>query len=220
MWAYLDFNEVVILNTTDRSFPKREIKVQFDTMHYIRILKQPRLLPRSPSAPPRSPDILSTKITITTDLGESFLRSDVKLRADIDFNGVSVVTGAEEYLWKGKNGMRSLEIQIPIHVSPVVGSWITMIVNPAENEFAVDSFEDVLGKKEGGIVNVRSRGIDLKTGETKSEGMAERVFSTGFQSGEELRIWEETGESIARHICRSFSAGRWVGYSLLKLIIS
>ncbi|QSZ35425.1 hypothetical protein DSL72_008295 [Monilinia vaccinii-corymbosi] len=78
-----------------------------------------------------------------------------------------------------------------------------MVVEPAEKIHRVDSLEVFLGKRngnQGGIARVRSRGIDLKTGEARSEGFAERVFNTGFGSGEEIRIWEETGESIARHI--------------------
>ncbi|TEY71516.1 hypothetical protein BOTCAL_0091g00010 [Botryotinia calthae] len=170
-------------------------------MHYIRLFKQPRLVPIASSASSSSPRILSAKITITTDLGESYLMSDVKLRAEVEVDGISLGSG-KEYIWKGTNGMRSLEIQIPIKVQRGVEQWTTMIVRPAENIYGVDSFEDVLGisQNEGGIVKVRSRSIDLKTGATRSEGMAERVFSTGYGRRDKIRIWEETGESIARHI--------------------
>lgn len=175
-------------------------------MHYIRIFKQPRLLPLSSSTSSSSPRILSAKITITTDLGESFLVSDIRLRVEIEVGGVSIGTG-KEYVWKGTNGMRSLEIQIPVRVPREEAWWTTMVVGPAESRFGVDSFEDVFGQSMGNggrIAKVRSRGIDLKTGGTRSEGMAERVFNTGFGRGKEIRIWEETGESIARHICRFF----------------
>ncbi|CAD6441633.1 48c010b0-de8a-43df-aca0-5dd7c0698a46 [Sclerotinia trifoliorum] len=171
-------------------------------MHYIRIFKQPRLLPVSSSTSSSSPRVLSAKITITTDLGESFLMSDVKLRADIEVDGVSVGTG-KEYIWKGTNGMRSLEVQIPVRVPREGVRWTAMIVRPVGVIYEVDSFEDVLhfsDRTVGGIAKVRSRAIDLKTGATMSDGMAERVFSTGFGMEEEIRIWEETGESIARHI--------------------
>ncbi|KAF7958888.1 hypothetical protein EAE96_002415 [Botrytis aclada] len=170
-------------------------------MHYIRLFKQPRLLPIASSASSSSPRILSAKITITTDLGESYLMSDVKLRAEIEVDGISLGSG-KEYTWKGTNGMRSLEIQIPIQIPRGVEQWTTMVVGPAENTYGVDSFEHVLGisQNEGGIVKVRSRSINLRTGATRSEGMAERVFSTGFGRRDEIRIWEETGESIARHI--------------------
>ncbi|TGO46350.1 hypothetical protein BOTNAR_0594g00010 [Botryotinia narcissicola] len=170
-------------------------------MHYIRLFKQPRLLPIASSASSSSPQILSAKITITTDLGESYLMSDVKLRVEIEVDGKSL-GGGKEYIWKGTNGMRSLEIQIPIKVPRGVEQWATMIVGPAENTYGVDSLEHVLGtsQNEGGIVKVRSRSFDLKTGATRSEGMAERVFSTGFGRRDKIHIWEETGESIARHI--------------------
>ncbi|KAA8576865.1 hypothetical protein EYC84_006909 [Monilinia fructicola] len=130
--------------------------------------------------------------------------SDVKLRAVIEVDGALVAAG-KEYVWKGANGMRSLEIQVPVpvRIPREEGRWMTMIVGPVEKMYGVDSFEVILGKSnrtEGGIAKVRSRGIDLKTGETKSEGLAERVFTTGFGRAEEIRIWEETGESIARHI--------------------
>ncbi|ESZ97481.1 hypothetical protein SBOR_2170 [Sclerotinia borealis F-4128] len=171
-------------------------------MHYIRLFKQPRLLPLSSSASSSTLRTLSAKITITTDLGESFLMSDVNFHAEIEVDGVSVGAG-KEYVWKGTNGMRSLEIQIPVRTSREEGRWTTLVVGPAEKIYGVNSFEGVLeeGKgNRGGIAKVRSRSIDLKTGATKSEGMAERVFSTGFGRGEEIRIWEETGESIARHM--------------------
>lgn len=169
-------------------------------MHYIRLFKQPRLLPIASSSS-SSPRTLAAKITITTDLGESYLMSDVKLRAEVEVDGISLGSG-KEYIWKGTNGMRSLEIQIPIKVQRGVEQWTTMIVGPADNIYGVDSFDDVLGisQNEGGIVKVRSRSIDLKTGATRSEGMAERVFSTGFGRRDKIHIWEETGESIARHI--------------------
>ncbi|KAJ8069952.1 hypothetical protein OCU04_000358 [Sclerotinia nivalis] len=171
-------------------------------MHYIRIFKQPRLLPVSSSTSSSSPRVLSAKITITTDLGESFLMSDVNLCADVEVDGISV--GARKgYIWKGTNGMRSLEVQIPVWVPREGGRWTTMVVRLVGVMYGVDSFEDVLGSSDrtgGGIAKVRSRAIDLKTGATMSDGMAERVFGTGFGMEEEIRIWEETGESIARHI--------------------
>ncbi|RAL63452.1 hypothetical protein DID88_003872 [Monilinia fructigena] len=105
--------------------------------------------------------------------------SDVKLRAVIEVDGTLIAAG-KECVWKGTNGMRSLEIQIPVRIPREEGRWMTMVVGPVEKVYEVDSFEVILGKNkgtEGGIATVRSRGIDLKTGER-----------------------QETGESIARHI--------------------
>jgi len=93
------------------------------------------------------------------------------------------------------------------------GEIVKMLIRPKEEEFAVDSFEQVLDGQnksndsgdEGGVVAVRSMAIDISPG-AKSEkvagvGIAERVFSTSTGKNERrVRIWEETGESIARHI--------------------
>lgn len=68
----------------------------------------------------------------------------------------------------------------------------------AIGDVAVDSFQSVLAAEKGGVVSVWSMEIDTRTGKSVGSGMAERVF--GFESGKEVHIWEETGESIARHI--------------------
>jgi hypothetical protein len=176
-------------------------------MHYIRILKPPRLLP----ALPRS---LTAKITITTDLGESFLLTNISLVVELEFEDGTSVLGAgkgREYIWRGRDGMRSLEVAVPAPVAKgkrkIGGEIVRMLVRPKDNEHAVDSFEAVMKNESphddgGGVVAVRSIAVDISPG-AKSEkiggvGMAERVFST--RKGEGVRIWEETGESIARHI--------------------
>ena len=53
---------------------------------------------------------------------------------------------------------------------------------------------DIGGK--GGVVGVRSIGVDVNSSST-SAPLAERRFGMGKW---EISIWEETGESIARHI--------------------
>ena len=183
-------------------------------MHYIRILKPPRLLPSS------TPLSLSAKITITTDLGESFLVSNIPLLAELEFEDGTLVLGegkSREYVWRGRDGMRSLEIVVPIILPrgkrKLEGEVVRMLIRPKEGDFAVDSFENVLDGQnvpreeegEGGVVAVRSMSIDIspaaKPDRVSGVGMAERVFSFG--SGHDVkkvRIWEETGESIARHI--------------------
>ena len=179
------------------------------TMHYIRILKAPRLHATSPLS-------LTAKIAITTDLGESFLLSNISLIVELESeDGTSVLgTGkGREYVWRGRDGMRGLEIVIPLPAAKgkrkIVREMVRMLVRPKEEQHAVKSFGKVLEgqheEKEGGVVAVRSMAVDISPG-AKSEkaagvGMAERVFSTGIEENEKrVRIWEETGESIARHI--------------------
>lgn len=175
-------------------------------MHYIRFLKPPRVLPSSPQT-------LSAKITVTTDLGESFLCADVSLAVELEHGNKSSVMEAKEYLWKGRDGMRSLEISTPIIATGKRYNYpvVSMLVRPKEDKYAMDTFDAVLGKENihnsedsGGIVAVRSMDVYLNGQKSSMASMAERVFSS---AGKEIHIWEETGESIARHI--------W--YSLIRI---
>lgn len=182
-------------------------------MHYIRILKPPRLLPSS------TPLSLIAKITITTDLGESFLLSNISLIAELEYEDGTLVLGegkGREYVWRGRDGMRSLElvvhVSIPRGKRKMGGEMVRVLIRPREEDFAVDSFQKVLNMQDkddeeeaGGVVAVRSTSIDINPGtnpdRVSSGGMAERVFSLDSGNGEKrVRIWEETGESIARHI--------------------
>jgi hypothetical protein len=182
-------------------------------MHYIRILKPPRLLLASPPS-------LAAKITITTDLGESFLLVDVALVVELESEDgkiVSIPGKTKEFLWKGRNGMRSLEVAIPVPLlsggkgKVVEPKNVRMVIRPREARYAVQTYEQLLfgppsgrnrssePEETGGIVAVRSMTVHLQGSEKISGvGMAERVFLTAL--GENIRIWEETGESIARHI--------------------
>jgi len=168
-------------------------------MHYIRFLKPPRVLPSSPQT-------LSAKITVTTDLGESFLYADVSLVVELEYGNRSSVVEGKEYLWKGRDGMRSLEVSIPMIITGKRYSYpiVRMLVRPKEDKYAMDTFGAILGEvnihnseNAGGIVAVRSMDVYLNGQKDSTPSMAERIFSS---TGKEIRICEETGESIARHI--------------------
>ena len=167
-----------------------------ERMHYIRFLKSPRFVGSG------NEKALVAKITVTTDLGESFLAVDVSLSVDVVAeDGESILGPGREYLWKGRDGMRSLEVSLPMKKVRKVAR-IRMVV-AANGDAYVDSYEKVLGlgsKDEGGIITVRSVEIDVSTGPIGT-GLAERVFSSNdISDAKEIHIWEETGESIARHI--------------------
>lgn len=123
-----------------------------------------------------------------------------------------------EYLWKGKDGMRSLEIVVPLPVAKerrkMGGEMVRMLVRPKDADVAMRNFEQILdpepwGEKasvsKGLVVAVRTMAIDISPeamGEKGARvGMAERSFSIGMEEYiKSINIWEETGESIARHI--------------------
>ncbi len=169
-------------------------------MHYIRFLKAPRVLPNALG-------MVTAKITLTTDLGESFLTEDIALLVGLeDGSGRPKQGPVKEYLWRGAQGVRSLEVMAPIAGRVNV---VRMFVRPKADGHNVESFESVLapgsssGSSEdlGGIVAVRSMAIDAKGKMSIGSGLAERVFtSKSGSSATQVHIWEETGESIARHI--------------------
>ncbi|KAH7323625.1 putative methyltransferase-domain-containing protein [Rhexocercosporidium sp. MPI-PUGE-AT-0058] len=164
-------------------------------MHYIRFLKSPKNIKDS-----RGVHHLSAVITITTDLGDSFLYSDLPLLVELeDIYGNKLVNGgkAKEYLWKSSDGFKGLPIEIPIGIQTIrAGAEANIVVRAKEDLHMVESFGHALGYKphctedEGGVVTLR--------GNTKRSGMVERVFKYG--DGRKIEIWEEAGESIARHI--------------------
>ncbi|CAG8958669.1 hypothetical protein HYFRA_00011510 [Hymenoscyphus fraxineus] len=171
-------------------------------MHYIRFLKSPRLIDNSLRSAPSS---LTAKITITTDLGESFLWEDINVIAElVSQDGEKVVGKGVEYAWKGREGMRGLEVVL--RISPRVDGVVRMRVRSVSGELDVRRLSEVvdrMGKdEEGSVVGVWSMDVNLSTSSAKVKEvqppLAERVFQIG--DGKALHIWEETGESIARHI--------------------
>jgi len=126
--------------------------------------------------------------------------------------------------------MRALEVVVPCHRDSVrAAAVVKMVVCPKQERYLVGGFERLLefeessegggedekekedeGEEEaGGIVGVKSMPVSLSgkksaVATSTAVGMAERVFTTSpcgaGRTGVEVHIWEETGESIARHI--------------------
>ncbi|KAI0997303.1 hypothetical protein K3495_g10882 [Podosphaera aphanis] len=172
-------------------------------MHYIRILRPPRLTAGSGDRSTKnlSPR-LTTKITIATDLGDAFFYQNIQLTVTV-LATIPSQAGArvQTYLWKGAEGMRALEVQIPVpydpkaRVKPRAQVWI----RPTERDLSVESFADVLRGRPG-VLPVGSAWIDIEAspGAEKSVDLMERVLVT--RDGQKVHIWEEMGESIARHV--------------------
>jgi hypothetical protein len=174
-------------------------------MHYIRFLKSPKLV-RVRIDARDGRQTIDAKVTVTTDLGESFLAADIGLVVClVDGDGKNTLGPGKKYLWKGRNGMRSLEVSIPMAKVLRTGR-VRMVVSPKEEVYKVGTFEQVLGgeatnEELGGVVSIRSMETNLQDGKPAGTGMAERVFtSTARDTTKEMHILEETGESIARHV--------------------
>jgi len=164
-------------------------------MHYIRFLKVPRLVPVTGTLL-----VLSAKITITTDLGDAFLAEDIALEVECeDEEGRSRARHRKVYAWRGLSGMRSLDVSVSLTMTATKTEKIRMLVRLSENRHAVDKLETILtdGGGEGAVVPVRSSFVALN-GQEMAKRRAERLFTTPQCNA--IKVWEETGESIARHI--------------------
>ena len=148
---------------------------------YIRFLKTPRFYQKAN---------IRALITVTTDLGDAFYPRDLTLHA-------MIVTESEENWiseWqtvKWKIGMRSLCINID-HVKTGIPVDLLLVVNSEQSrEGCSVSLENIPE-----IFGVWSDTFDWV--ENVASNMIERRYRT--QYGKEMAIFEETGESIARHI--------------------
>lgn len=191
-------------------------------MHYIRFLKSPKLV-RVRIDARDGKQTIDAKVTVTTDLGESFLAADIGLVVClVDGDGKNTLGPGKQYSWNGRNGMRSLEVSVPVARVLRTGR-VRMVVSPKEELYKVGTFEQVQGgeatngDESGGVVSVRSMEINLQDGKPVGTGMAERVFtSTAGDTTKEIHIWEETGESIARHVWYATPAPDRYVHSLLR----
>ena len=127
-------------------------------------------------------------ITITTDLGEEFYPADI----DIHIYAVAkdeTKQHARNFLWRA--GMRVLPIRVP---------WDSTWTKALALEVSTSSSGGIDTLQENHMPEiVGARNNFLREGSrARTYIHVERVFS--LDEGSQLRVWEEIGESIARHI--------------------
>lgn len=159
-------------------------------MRYIRFLKTPRIENEKGT----SRRHLYCLITITSDLGDSFLPHDIQLAAEL-LAGVD--SGEHVAVWRTvqwTGGMRSLPITLPLPKSQVPSSLLRLRVG-AEPKRTHDEYAALLEQDARGVVSAWSPPF---TADTVAVKLVERRFK--LPNGPVISIWEETGESIARHL--------------------
>ena len=159
-------------------------------MRYIRFLKTPRIVTQKGT----SSRHLHCLITITSDLGDSFLPYDIELAAEL-----LVCADHGEYVavwrtvqWTG--GMRSLPITLPLPKSQVPSSLLRVRVG-VEAKKTHDEYPALSEQDARGVVSAWSPSF---TSDTAAAKLVERRFK--LPNEPTINIWEETGESIARHL--------------------
>lgn len=153
-------------------------------VHYIRFLRTPQVSDVSR----RSLDI-SAVAAVTTDLGDAYLSQEITLIARIvDATRNGEILGSAEFPWKA--GSRAVKINVPCG-SKIQGRLICLQLTTRDT-ISVCSSHDIPA-----VVDVWSSPFHIKP-RAKAEILVERRLHL---SGKSIaRIWEETGDSIARHI--------------------
>jgi hypothetical protein len=160
-------------------------------MRYLRFLKTPRIAVDKNT----NRKHVACLVTLTSDLGDSFLPYDVQLAAEL-----LLCTDAEEQVlvWttvQWTSGMRSLPIAIPLPKSYTPSSSLLRVRIGSVPGNSCDEYAALAEKDARGIVSAWSPTFALNKEAPK---LAERRFK--LSEGSNITIWEETGESIARHL--------------------
>ena len=156
-------------------------------VHYIRFLTAPKL---------HAVGVIKVLITITTDLGDDFFHCDRPLRAGLFSNSSNTteLLQSRSILWKA--GMRVLWVEIFAHVSPGLRLRVE-----AESEAKTTCSDTIALDRMPLVIGCCSNLDPLQ--ESGVCGRSER--SLLLQPENCLRIDEDIGESIARHVW-------WVSY--------
>lgn len=155
-------------------------------MRYVRFLKVPKTDSKT----------LSALVTVTSDLGEDFLAADVALTATVrspEYNGDIFLR--KSLKWTA--GMRAIPVTFDLRHCDL--DWPVVVhVGPKSSQLS-DRFERHLDSADmPSLISAWSSPLDAPAGIMEADKMVERRFTP--LSNRTLRIWEETGDSIARHI--------------------
>ena len=156
-------------------------------VYYIRFLKTPKVVTAKPKESPSAHAVIS----VTSDLGDHFYAGYLNLIVSLGKNGNCYSEISIALSWK--NGMRALPFNIPLGHDADKWGPRRLHVSVSKKGAVPDSLS-VTEMPE--IVSGWSAKFDTYD-ERQAERKVERRFSL---TTCELRMWEETGDSIARHI--------------------
>jgi hypothetical protein len=155
-------------------------------VYYIRFLKPPKVQDGKNGLVS-----VSTLISITTDLGDAFLAEDVSLHAQLLAVDTNTVIQEKVVSWQA--GKRELLVSFgPVRLGLTKQSIILAI---GEKTVCVDELGDCTTTPL--VISGCSAAFGGLQGTTAAK-LVERRFA--LRSDSQLRIWEETGNNIARHI--------------------
>jgi hypothetical protein len=161
-------------------------------MRYIRFLKTLRVVTVKGS----SKKEVSCLITITSDLGDSFLPYDIELSAEllVYSNVTEDVAVWKTIQWTA--GMRSLLVTFPlVKLQKHEKLLVRVGTGPKARH---DEYGKLLEESTCGVISAWSQTFDPAAPNGEPEKLVERRFK--LSNGHLVRMLEETGESIARHL--------------------
>lgn len=166
-------------------------------VYYIRFLKPPKFHQEKKnvklSRPQQKKSVFITAlICITTDLGDDFLAEDVDLVATWAQRSPRETIDQTSLKWQA--GSRQLSISM--------GPYSIDHVSQHEAVFQIRTQtipQDILEIDTTPLV-ISGCSAPFKWQSEPAEKLIQRDFSIASKSGLSLKIWEETGNSIARHI--------------------
>lgn len=160
--------------------------------HYIRFLKPPKLITSA-----KTKYSVSALITITTDLGESFLPEDADLVASVYAPCETSRAVQKAIKWHAGNRDLGITLDLYQHHYDISEGFVVLDVKStgtSENE----DFDFSCAEKIPPIVPVRSLPFGGSLG-LQAPKLIERSFKSD-SSRPELRIREDTGNTVSRHI--------------------
>ncbi|PLN82999.1 UPF0665 family protein c [Aspergillus taichungensis] len=161
-------------------------------VYYIRFLKTPRVQKQKTGALS-----VSALICITTDLGDAFLAEDVDLLVSLNASNADQVLYQERVKWTASK--REVPIALgpfPPHLSK--HALVLSVSAPTDPRKPRAPFADTLLPGQQNAAPLVISGWSASFGGSESP-VAEKLVERRF-GPQGLRIWEETGNSIARHI--------------------
>jgi hypothetical protein len=158
-------------------------------MRYIRFLKPPRVTLEKSTSKLQ----LYCLITITSDLGDSFLLHDLALSAELLDAETEEVIVWKTVQWTGG---RSLPITFPLSKTRR-GRPVKVRIG-VEPKSRCDNFRRLLDREYRGTVSAWSAAVVPSASGNEAAKLVQRRFKAG--EGVQFSLWEETGESIARHL--------------------
>ncbi|KAF2109120.1 putative methyltransferase-domain-containing protein [Lophiotrema nucula] len=172
-------------------------------MRYIRFLKTPRLVYDKQDPEALAKAKVKCLVTITSDLGDSFFPHEIVLWAGLcpcELNSTPAILKKSKWTSGARYG---LDIEIPVGTSQTARGqrplqWpLRVYVGPGKAPVP-QLYDDITSGRHCGILGAWSGPLDPENGRKEAGKLVERQVAIG--EGRSLRIMEETGESIARHL--------------------